>query len=105
MNRRQKMKKMKQELEYYKKQDVSVKEIKYNRRDMRIKTFAASSYWHGSLNAHCWAIDPEGFITTVKEHICSELATVLEDYISIDVVHHKNDDIYEYIGKLKVVVP
>lgn len=105
MNRRQKMKRMKQELEWYKKQMVPTREVRYDSREMRVETLCASSYWHGSLDAHCRARDPEGYATTVKEHICNDLAECLEDYIKVDVAYYEDDDIYEYIGKLKVLVP
>lgn len=105
MNLRQKNKKLKQELEWYKKQMVPTRKIAVDSRQMRVETLCSSSCYHGALDAHCRTIDPEGFITHVKEGICNELATTLEDYIKVDVVYYEDSDIYEYRGKLKVVVP
>ena len=105
MNRRRKMKRMKQELEWYKKQMVPTREVWYDSREMRVETLCASSYYHASLDAHCRRIDQENHIMHIKESICRELAESLEDYITVNIAYYEDDDIYEYIGKLKVVVP
>lgn len=105
MNLRQKNKKLKQELEWYKKQLVPTREVRFDSRQMRVETICANTFYPGPLYDHCRIIDPEGFIIHVKEGICNELATTLEDYIRVDVVYHEESDMYECIGKLKVVVP
>lgn len=105
MNRRQKMKRMKQELEWYKKQMVPTREVVVDMRQMRVETLRGSSYFHSSLDDYMRTRDPEGFIASVKDELCNDLAQSLEDFIDIKIAYYEDDDIYEYIGELKVVVP
>mgnify|MGYP006992182280 CR=1 FL=1 len=46
MNRRQKMKRMKRELEWYKKQMVPTREVGYGSERLEVKTLVNVSYYH-----------------------------------------------------------
>ena len=50
MNLRQKNKKLKQELEWYKKQMVPTREVRFDSRQMRVETLCTSHFYRGSIH-------------------------------------------------------
>lgn len=106
MNRRQKMKRMKQELEWYKKQMVPTHEVGYDSRQMKVETLCASQYYSKSHVDYLYSMNPEGLVERIREDFIDSLASGLEDYIQFSGIDHTDmPDTYEIIGKLKVVVP
>lgn len=99
MNRRQKMKRLKQELEWYKSQMVPVREVRYDSRQMRVETLRSEI---------CINIDDTQYIT--GELIYKMLYKDLEKHLHNYIKHECYDQVrgggfYKYISELKVVVP
>lgn len=94
MNRRQKMKRMKQELEWYKKQMVPMREVERP----EIKTLVNVSYYH----MH----DYKGRVDAVRREVGATLAHVIaEQYIEYDsnIVDIGGDAMMKVTAKIRVV--
>lgn len=106
MNRRQKMKRMKQELEWYKKQFVPTRKVAVDSRQMRVETLCSSQFYSKSHMDYLYSVNPEGLAERIREDVIDYLSPTLEDYIYFTGVHRTDmPDTYEVIGKLKVLVP
>lgn len=106
MNLRQRHKKLKQELEWYKKQLVPTRKVAVDSRRMRVETLRASQYYSKSHVDYLYSMNPEGLAESVRKDMIDSLAPSLEDYIQFAGIEHKYTvDTYEIIGKIKVVVP
>lgn len=106
MNRRQKMKRMKQELEWYKKQTVPTREVRYDSREMRVETLRANHFYNKDMVDYVREINPEGLNEMFRTDIIDQLEPWLEDHIQFEYIHHEDmPNTCEVIGKIKVVVP
>lgn len=105
MNRRQKMKRMKQKLEWYKKM-VPVREVRYDSRQMRVETLRVSCYYSGMMLEHLRNNDNlEWFDNILKEDFSKALSKKIGDYIQFRSGCIDSDGDVKYTGELKVVVP
>ena len=106
MNLRQKHKKLKQELEWYKKQMVPTREVVVDSRQMRVETLCANQFYSKSHMDYLYSVNPEGLAEQIREDLIDSLSPSLEDYVHFTGIHHTDmPDTYEIIGKIKVVVP
>ena len=101
MNRRQKMKRMKQELEWYKKQMVPVREVGIDIRECDIRTLVNVSYYH-----------MHDYYGRRLENMYREVGATLAHIIHENFIEYSEEpvDIYgdqmmKITAKLKVVVP
>lgn len=100
------MKRMKQELEWYKKQMVPTRKVVVDSRQMRVETLYSSQFYSKSHMDYLYSVNPEGLAERIREDFVDSLASGLEDYIQFSGIDHTDmPDTYEIIGKLKVVVP
>lgn len=76
---------------------LPIRELRYDSREMRVETLCVKQFYHGEELS---ILDVD-----VAKKIIKALRTTVENYIQIDVVYHEDSDMYEYIGKLKVVIP
>lgn len=99
MNRRQKMKRMKQKLEWYKKQMVPVREVRYDSRQMRVETLRAERYMDAD---GCRYIPSD----VIFNHIIDDMKPELRKFMHYETEGpFQNSDYYRYAVELKVVVP
>ena len=100
MNLRQKNKKLKQELEWYKKQMIPTREIRFDSRQMRVETLAVQ---RSVSQASCI---PVGYI---YNELTRELMIDVRKYIIYDnykkLTHPIFPDEYIFTAEVKVVVP
>ena len=98
MNRRQKMKRMKQELEWYKKQCVPTRKVAVDSRQMRVETLRAEQMFI-----------PRGYLYSneqiVKDSLQRDLGRLLTNYIKWDRKFSSCSDCQVISAELKVVVP
>ena len=107
MNRRQKMKRMKQELEWYKKQTVPVREVVYDSMQMRVETLRANQFYNKDTIDYIREKNPQSLDEMFREDIVDHLTPWLEEFIRLKCIHSKDNtpNTYNVIGELKVVVP
>lgn len=105
MNRRQKMKRMKRELEWYKKQMVPCKR-EYITLPFRIETVKASCAYSCMMLEHLRKNDNwEWFDNLLKEDFSKALSKQIGDYIQFRSGCIDGNGDLIYTGELKVVVP
>ena len=100
MNRRQKMKRMKQELEWYKKQMVPTREVGVDMREMRVETLRVVDYAVDRGNGL-----PEHAIVS---YLMKGFRPHLRPYLTIhkeEVPSNEFGRKYRYSAELRVVVP
>ena len=99
MNLRQKHKKLKRELEWYKKQMVPTREIAVDSRQMRVETLRAKRYFH---DRYLETLDEED----ITDILLNDLSAGIKDHMEIIGPIYDKFMIYPYYqATLRVIKP
>jgi hypothetical protein len=101
MNLRQKHKKLKQELEWYKKQMVPTREVRFDSRQMRVETLGVVHDFdidrlQGATDDYIYDVLTRDFLPAIRANMSVDIPEVRRDF---------GVPYYRYRASIKVVVP